>query len=207
MYGMVLLAALCGAEESACHGKKKDHPPPVFDGGGYPGYHNHGGWGRPYGGYGWAGYYCPENWHVRPPAVTLPFDPLVIPPTVPQTPSDEDDEEVPDDRAPKKSNGNGKNGTEVAKFGLTVADLTDPRRRYLGYPADATGVVVGAIDPKGIADRGGLRAGMLILSVDGAAVTTAKQADDALTKGSLREGIRLRIIDPLGERRSVTLKE
>ncbi len=75
MYGIVLLVALCAGEESAHSGKKKPHP--IYDGGGYGGYHNHGGWGLPYGGYAWPGYGCPDYWHVRP-TVTLPPLPQLV---------------------------------------------------------------------------------------------------------------------------------
>lgn len=108
MYGVLLLAALCAAEESVGHGKP-GCPPPVYDGGGYPGYHNRGGWGRPYGGYAWPGYSCPDYAHIRP-VVTLPPEPLVVPPPSANDPNkdDEDDEDAPKDRddgdsKPKKS--------------------------------------------------------------------------------------------------------
>jgi len=218
MYGVVLLAALSGAGEASCLGKKNCYPPPVLDGGGYPGYHNPGGWGRPYGGYGWTGYYCPAYQHVAPPAVTIPPEPLFVPP--PRRDEDEDDEdaETPKDgkETPKK-NGDKKNGdkkdgdgngtAEVKKLGIGLADLTAARRKSLGVPADLVGVAVTSAAAKGLASKGGVREGMLLLSVDGDPVNTAKQAADLIGKGSLREGVRLRVIDPLGERSAIVLKE
>ena len=99
MYGVVLLAALAAAEESAGWDHNKNCYPPVYDGGGYPGYHNHGGWGKPYGGYAWPGYGCPEYWGPAP-VVTVPPEPVVVPPDVKQRDPDEEDDE---DAAPSKN--------------------------------------------------------------------------------------------------------
>jgi hypothetical protein len=218
MYGIVLLVALCAGEESAHSGKKKTYPHPIYDGGGNPGYHNHGGWGLPYGGYGWPGYGCPDYWHIRP-MVTLPPEPLVVPPPGARLAEDEDDEDEP----PARKNGDRKNGGKkngddkdeiddvpsgvvgVQKLGLRVADLTPPRRRYLGYGSDVTGVAVSAVAPKGFADRDGLREGMVIVSIDGVAVTTARQAADALDRA--KAGVRVQVVNPLGERKTITLGE
>lgn len=217
MYGVVLLAALCGAEEAAAWDGTKCYPPPVVERGGYPGYHNPGGWGRPYGGYGWTGYYCPANQHHGPPMLTLPDEPLFVPP--PPRPDDEDDEDAEPSKADKsgtKKNGDKKkedkkkDGEEetasVPKLGLGLASLSAAKRKSLVLADDHIGVAVTAAGAKSLAYKGGLREGMLILSVDGDPVTSAKQATDLIRQGSLRQGIRLRVIAD-GERSTVVLTE
>jgi hypothetical protein len=221
MYGVVLLAALAAAEESACWDHKHCHPAPIYDGGGYPGYHNHGGWGKPYGGYAWPGYGCPDYWGPRP-AVTEPPEPLAVPPSVKQLDPDEADEEDADrarddrDYVPKKKNGKDKKdgkdedadgSAKLSKLGLSLVNLTAARRRYLGYRSEDSGVVVSVVDPKSVGETGGLRPGMLILSVGGVVVVNAKEAADLINKGKLSDGVRLRVLDPLGETRTVTLKQ
>lgn len=228
MYSIVLLAALGAGGESANNGKKNCHPPPILDGGGPHAYHNRGGWGPAYGGYGWPGYHCPDYSHVRP-TLTLPDEPLVVPPPrVPQ--SDDDDDQDPPAKPVKnggdkkkkngdKKDGNGNGSDEkkeddviegrpgdtagVGKLGLRVADLTASRRRYLGYDGNVGGVAVSFVQPRGNAARDGLREGMVILSVDGVAVSNARQAADALRGANA--GARVRVADPLGERRTITL--
>jgi S1-C subfamily serine protease len=67
--------------------------------------------------------------------------------------------------------------------------------------------VISTVDPKSVGEAGGLRNGMLILSVGGVVVVNAKEAADLINKGNLNEGVRLRVLDPLGETRTVTLKQ
>jgi hypothetical protein len=222
MYGVVLLAALAAAEESAGWDHKKCYPAPVYDGGGYPGYHNHGGWGKPYGGYAWPGYGCPDYWGPRP-VVTVPPEPLVVPPNVKQRDPDEEDDEDADrsndnrNAPPKRKNGekdrkNGKDedadgAAKLSKLGVGLVNLTAARRRYLGYRSDDSGVIVSVVDPKSVGETGGLRIGMLVQRVNGVVVVNAKEAADLINKGNLNDGIRLQVLDPLGETRTVTLKQ
>jgi hypothetical protein len=211
MYAVVLLAALCGAEEAPSLAPK--HCPPVLDGGGYPGYHNPGGWGQPYGGYGWTGYYCPAYQHVGPPAVSIPPEPLFVPPPPRREdePDDEEDVAPKDDKGgPKKkddkADGEAAGGTaDVAKYGLALVNLTPSRRKLLRLPDDAVGAAVAGA--KGVADKSGVQQGMLIVSVNGDPVTTAKQAADLINKASLREGISLRVVDGQGQRSTIVLKK
>jgi hypothetical protein len=214
MYGVVLLAALCGAEEAACGDHK--HCPPVLDGGGYPGYHNPAGWGRPYGGYGWTGYYCPSYQHVGPPAVTIPPEPLFVPPPPRRDDEQDDDEE---ETTPPKKNGTkpgykkegDKNGeeddtAEVRSFDLGLGDLNAARKKTLGLADNTTGVAVTSAPVKGAANIAGMYEGMLIVSINGDPVSTAKQAADLLNKANVTAGIRLRVVDSKGERGWIILR-
>jgi hypothetical protein len=200
MFSVMLLASLCSTE-AVGHGDKKVYPPPVLDGGGYPGYHGCGGWGRPYCGYGWPGYYCPEYRHLLP-ASTLPHEPLIVPPPGAYSPDEEEEN--------GKNGMNGKDGKDrpagAGKAGLAILDPSPDLLRALGYDRDAEGVPVLAVDPKSLAGDAGLKAGMLILSVNGKAVRSARAVDRAIGDKKTADGIELEVSDPKGKKRTVTLK-
>src|SRR5262249_29243038 len=95
----------------------------------------------------------------------------------------------------------------LAKLGLSLVNLTAPRRRYLGYRSDDSGVVVSVVDPKSVGEVGGLKSGMVIQRVNNVIVINAKEAAELINKGNLKEGIRLRVLDPVGEPRTIILKQ
>jgi uncharacterized protein (TIGR03000 family) len=101
MYSMVLMAALTAGEGSAnWHGWSLGHNYGACYGACYGvGYHGWGGWGHPYGGYGWPGYAC---WGgcggYASAAYGVPMTPLVVPPPyVPAPEKDKDKDKEPDD--------------------------------------------------------------------------------------------------------------
>jgi serine protease Do len=60
---------------------------------------------------------------------------------------------------------------KIEGLGVELASLDDATRAALGLDADARGVVIAAVDPEGAA-ASKLRAGDLVISVDGAAVNS-----------------------------------
>jgi membrane-associated protease RseP (regulator of RpoE activity) len=56
-----------------------------------------------------------------------------------------------------------------SRLGMQVQSMSDQLRAYFGAPADS-GVLVGAVEPGSPADKAGIKAGDVIVEVDGAAV-------------------------------------
>jgi hypothetical protein len=197
MFSAMLLVSLCSTEAIG-HGHKKDYPPPVFDGGGDPGYHGCGGWGRPYCGYGWTGYYCPEFRHIHLES-TLPVEPLIVPPPGAYSPDIDEEKDKKDKNDKDRPAG-------AAKAGLVVLDPTPDLLRALGYERDAEGVPVLAVAPKGLAAGAGLKPGMVILTINGKPVRSARTVDSAIGERKIVEGIELEVSDPKGKKQTLTLK-
>ena len=65
------------------------------------------------------------------------------------------------------------------KLGLTVQDLTEEASRYYGLRSN-DGVLVASVDPDSVAYRGGIRPGMIILSVNRKKVDSVEQFNTAL---------------------------
>ena len=65
------------------------------------------------------------------------------------------------------------------KLGLTVEDLTEEASRYYGLRSN-DGVLVASVDPDSAAYRGGIRPGMIILSVNRKKVDSVEQFNAAL---------------------------
>jgi len=65
------------------------------------------------------------------------------------------------------------------KLGLTVQDLTEEASRYYGLRSN-DGVLVASVDPDSAAYRGGIRPGMIILSVNRKKVDSVEQFNAAL---------------------------
>lgn len=100
----------------------------------------------------------------------------------------------------------GKGAIRIEKVGVTVADLTAELGEALGYPETVRGALITRIDRGGIASRGGLGTGMVIVSVDRKAVTTAKAASTLVNAGSLKAGILVNVRGPRSGVQSVLLK-
>jgi len=83
--------------------------------------------------------------------------------------------------------------------GLRVADITDPMRQQFRVPDGVNGVLVTAVRPGSPADQAGLRAGVVILQIDGAQVasTSALKKKIADAKAAGKEAVLLRM--QLGE--------
>jgi serine protease Do len=93
------------------------------------------------------------------------------------------------------------------KAGLAVTDLTTDLGRALGYPRSVKGALITRVERSGLAFASGLRAGMVILSVDKKSVATAKAASEALTAGSTAKGIAVQARLPDSGPRTYVLKE
>jgi serine protease Do len=95
----------------------------------------------------------------------------------------------------------------IEKVGLSVVDMTPELAEALGYPDDTTGVLVFSISRKGLAALAGIKPGAVILSVNKKEVKTAKEARDAIVKGSTTKGITLEVRGPKGDKQTVVLRE
>jgi serine protease Do len=100
----------------------------------------------------------------------------------------------------------GRGAIVVEKAGVTVADLTDELAEALGYPETVKGALITRLDRSGLAARAGLRAGMVIVSVDKKAVKTARECGRAIAGGSTEKGITVRARSPRGELKTFVLK-
>jgi serine protease Do len=91
------------------------------------------------------------------------------------------------------------------KLGLEVADLTPELAEQLGVDK-GKGAVITAVENGSLAHMAGLRRGMLITSAERKPVESANALKDIVSKGSLEEGILLRVKTPQGTTRYVILK-
>ena len=67
-----------------------------------------------------------------------------------------------------------------AELGVELMALDDDARESLGLDADDAGLLITGIDRKSVLRDSGIEPGMAILEVNGRAVSTAKQFDDAI---------------------------
>jgi serine protease Do len=96
----------------------------------------------------------------------------------------------------ERTEGEGVGGESVEEkneLGLATTNLTPDVRRALGLGSDAEGVAITDIDPNGIAYQAGLRAGQVILDVQGTPVTSVSQFKRLVARQDLKKGIRLRV--------------
>jgi serine protease Do len=90
--------------------------------------------------------------------------------------------EVPSDQAPVVARRGSQSG--AGKLGIQVVPLDRSARVKFEIPRDVThGVVVVGVARGSVADRIGLRAGDVVLQVNGTAVKTARQLQDAYRRG------------------------
>ncbi len=86
-------------------------------------------------------------------------------------------------------------------LGISALDLTPNLRRQLRLGADVQGVVVNAVDPNSDAARKGIERGLVILTVDGRAVTSVGAFESAISAAqrSNKEAVLLRVQAPGGQ--------
>jgi S1-C subfamily serine protease len=90
-------------------------------------------------------------------------------------------------------------------IGIAAAQTALPRRlRHVAEVAQASAVMISSFEPNGPAERAGLAAGDIILSLDGTVVTGADDLVRALTADKIGREVTLDTTRK-GERRSVTL--
>ncbi len=83
--------------------------------------------------------------------------------------------------------------TRLETVGLEVADLTSEAASRLGFPATLSGALVVGVKDNSLADEAGLEKGLVITGVDNHPVKSAAELKDAVTKGSLQNGLLLQV--------------
>ncbi|MFQ5490480.1 MAG: DegQ family serine endoprotease [Phycisphaerae bacterium] len=81
--------------------------------------------------------------------------------------------------------------TAVGELGMTLRTLTPEIGQQLGYEDDVEGVVVTSVEPLSAADRAGIRARDVIVSVQDHEVKNVRDFGKVLKKYDLTEGVRL----------------
>jgi serine protease Do len=94
---------------------------------------------------------------------------------------------------------------ESTDIGLTVQSLTAELAERLGYEADQQGVVITSVERGSVAARKGLQPGFVILDIDGRAVGSVREFQQAMDDADLKKGVRLRVTFQ-GTRRFVFLQ-
>jgi len=96
--------------------------------------------------------------------------------------------------------------TSLGKIGAKVMDMTNENAKQFGYAEKTQGALIAEVDPESLADVAGLKSGMLIVKVDQHPVKTAREVQDALTKGSLDKGVLFQVRTPQGGTTYVLVK-
>jgi serine protease Do len=107
-------------------------------------------------------------------------------------------------RAPGERRGRGA-GADSA-VGLTLRALTDQDKAQLGVPGNVTGALVTAVSPDSPAAQKGIRAGDVIMQVDGQSVASADAAVAALNAARSGDGNALLLVRRGDTQRYVGLK-
>jgi serine protease Do len=97
-------------------------------------------------------------------------------------------------------------GISLDKLGLEIAELTDVQAEEFGFRAGTRGVVITRVQPETPASESGLRRGMLLMKVDNARVSSPEQAQRALEKASLSDGVLLQVQSAQGGTNFVLLR-
>jgi serine protease Do len=96
--------------------------------------------------------------------------------------------------------------TNLDKIGAKVTDMTSEKAKQFGYSEKTEGALIAEVEPDSLADRAGLKSGMLIVKVDQQSVKTAREVQDALGKGSLDKGVLFQVRTPQGGTSYVLVK-
>jgi len=83
--------------------------------------------------------------------------------------------------------------SQLEKLGFSVADLTKNSAEHFGFSQSTDGAVVTEVDDNGLAANAGLRAGQMIVKVDGKQVSSAKAVKEAVSAGSVQKGILMQV--------------
>jgi serine protease Do len=89
--------------------------------------------------------------------------------------------------------------SQLDKLGMEIGNLEPQVAEQLGL-RDVSGVVITRVQPDSVADRAGLRSGMVISQVNRASVTDLESATKVLNEASLEDGILLLIRSAEGSR-------
>ncbi len=107
-------------------------------------------------------------------------------PTPTQTPTQTPDQTMQDQTQPTDTIGQ-------ARLGVRVMDLTNDLRTYFAAPADR-GLLIAKVEQDTAAQRAGLKAGDVLVSVMGQSVTSAGDVRDALSNVKPGDKISLDVI-------------
>jgi len=94
----------------------------------------------------------------------------------------------------------------VSDLGMTIRTLTPALAERLDVEGQTTGVVVTQVTPATVAERAGVRAGDVILSVNGRKVENVEQFNDVAGDLDLSQGVRLHLSSD-GFQRYVVLRQ
>jgi serine protease Do len=94
---------------------------------------------------------------------------------------------------------------ERGYIGVQIRNLTDDLKAAVGLPADAKGAMVESVTAGGPAERGGVRAADVIISVNGQAVETSNALTRAVGAVSVGSDLRIELFRD-GRRQTVTVK-
>jgi len=86
----------------------------------------------------------------------------------------------------------------LEKLGLDVADLTPAEAEKLGFTRALRGAVIVQVKKGGLADRAGLKRGMVIVEVNERRVESAAQLRQLVNRASVKEGVALFVRTPKG---------
>jgi serine protease Do len=92
------------------------------------------------------------------------------------------------------------------RLGLRAAALTPVLARQYGFDPSTQGLVVTQVDPLGPSGEKGVAPGLRLLEVDGHAVGSSRELDEAMRAVSPGKAITLRLIDRAGQRRLVNVR-
>jgi serine protease Do len=112
-----------------------------------------------------------------------------LPVTIEEQPKEFGTASVPAPRTPAERT----EAVSIDKLGMELGQLTPVLADELGYRKETRGVVVTKVEPGSVADKAGLKQGMLITAVEKTGVSTPEGARTALEKASLSRGILLQV--------------
>jgi serine protease Do len=93
----------------------------------------------------------------------------------------------------------------VSRAGMELADLTTSRAQSLGMSIKA-GAIIASVEPGGPAADAGLASGLVIVKVNGKAVTYPEQAKAALEAADTEKGALVQAVSPRGGTEYVIVK-
>jgi serine protease Do len=82
----------------------------------------------------------------------------------------------------------------TADLGISLQTLTPAIARQLSLDPGTSGAVVTKVTPGSLADKAGLRAGIIITQVGRTAINNARQANDALSKVDVKKGVAVKVL-------------
>jgi serine protease Do len=96
---------------------------------------------------------------------------------------------------------------EATDLGMELADATPDLKRRFDLPERLTGALVTGVTPGSLAERAGLRPGVVIVEIDRRPVRNAVEAKRLLAHDAIKKGVLVRIADGNGNRFIVLSEE